>query len=239
MQPRSRPLTVLAALAVSGAASILLAQAAQAHVTVNSTDAVRGGYTVLTFRVPNETDGASTTKLTVALPTDHPIASISVQPHPGWSFTTRTTTLDPPVTTDDGKVTEAISRITWTADSAASAIKPGEFDEFKISAGPLPDVDSLTFPTLQTYSDGDVVKWVERPAPGSTAEPEHPAPTLELAAASGGDESPGTLSAAPGVDSDAASTGAAATGIVLGVVGILLGAGALVLVLGLRRRGAG
>ncbi|MDT4916569.1 MAG: hypothetical protein QOH89_1269 [Pseudonocardiales bacterium] len=237
MRAPSRPLALLAALALSGTALFLAAPLASAHVTVNSADAEQGGYAVLTFRVPNETDTASTTKVTVALPTGHPIASVAVQPHPGWSFTTKTTKLDPPVTTDDGEVTEAVSRITWTADSAASAIKPGEFDEFNISAGPLPAVDRLTFPTLQTYSDGKVVKWVERAAPGSTDEPAHPAPTLDLPAPGDSDGSPSSSTASPAspmvsgeaADSDAASEGAATTGIVLGGIGVVLGASALAL----------
>ena len=43
-------------------------------------------------------------------------------------------------------------------------------------------VDSLSFPADQTYSDGEVVKWAEVAKDGAD-EPEHPAPTLKLAAA--------------------------------------------------------
>jgi hypothetical protein len=50
---------------------------------------------------------------------------------------------------------------------------------FRISAK-LPDADTVSFPTTQTYADGAVVKWDQAPAPGG-AEPEHPAPTLTLA----------------------------------------------------------
>ena len=55
------------------------------------------------------------------------------------------------------QVTEAVSTITWSGGE----LKPGEFTEFDISVGPLPDdADSLTFKALQTYSDGDVVRWI-------------------------------------------------------------------------------
>ena len=41
-------------------------------------------------------------------------------------------------------------------------MKPGEFDVFSVSAGPLPtDVNSISLPALQTYSDGSVVRWIE------------------------------------------------------------------------------
>jgi uncharacterized protein YcnI len=177
-------LFVLAAGTV-GAGALLLAATgpAMAHVTVDAPGASRGGEAVLTFRVPNEEAKASTTELTVSLPTATPIASVSVQPHVGWTFTTKTTKLAKPITTDDGPVTEAVTEIDWKANSAATGIKPGEFDEFVISAGPLPDTATLTLPAIQTYSDGTVVRWIETSAPGSTTEPEHPAPVVTLAAA--------------------------------------------------------
>jgi uncharacterized protein len=100
----------------------------------------------------------------------------------------------------------------------------------------------LAFKAIQTYSDGKQVAWIEQAAPGSATEPEHPAPTLELAAASAtGSASP--TAAAPSVSASAApsstkaaSKGAATTGIVLGVTGIVLGAAALGLVLARGRR---
>jgi len=131
---------LLFVLAVTLAAVIGFAGPASAHVTVNAPGATQGGYSVLTFRVPTESATASTTKVQVRFPTDTPIASVLVQPHPGWTFKTVTAKLDKPVTTDDGdSITEAVAEIDWTADSAADAIKPGEFDQFLVSAGPLHD----------------------------------------------------------------------------------------------------
>lgn len=158
----------------------LTALPASAHVTVHAQQATQDGYAKLTFRVPTEMDNASTTKLQVFFPTDSPIASVSVQPHPGWNFKVTTTKLSTPVNTGHGTITEAVSKITWTADSADTAIKPGEFDEFAISAGPLPSVPSLTFKALQTYSNGTIVRWIQLTQPGEPA-PEHPAPVLTLA----------------------------------------------------------
>jgi periplasmic copper chaperone A len=175
------PVRVLAAVAVS-AGLVLVAGPALAHVTVNPHEAEQGSYSKLTFRVPTESDTLSTTKVTVQLPTDHPLASVSVKPHPGWTFQVQKEKLATPLTTDDGQVTEAVSTITWTADKG-SEIKPGEFDEFDISVGPLPDADSVEFKALQTYSDGSVVRWIDEAQAGQ-AEPEHPAPVLTLTPAS-------------------------------------------------------
>ena len=174
---------VLVAGVIAGAVAMLaLAGPASAHVTVDAPGATKGGYAVLTFRVPNEETSAHTTGVRISLPASTPIASVSVQPHAGWTFTTKTSKLAQPIRTDDGEVTEAVTEIDWTADSASAGIGPGEFDEFRISAGPLPDTDTLTLPVVQSYSDGSVVRWIETPAPGTDTEPEHPAPTLRLAA---------------------------------------------------------
>jgi uncharacterized protein len=217
-----RTLALLLAAAATTAVTVVTALAfagpASAHVTVHSTDAAPGGYSVLTFRVPTESDTASTTKLLVRFPTNAPIASVLVQPHPGWTFTTTTAKLPKPVTTDDGDtLTTAVSQIVWTADSAATAIKPGEFDEFAISAGPLPKVKSLAFSAIQTYSDGSVVKWDQTAAPGSTVTPDHPKPAITLSA-------PATSSAAT---STSTSGGGDTDALVLAIIALVLGAGAL------------
>jgi uncharacterized protein YcnI len=164
-------------------AMLALAAPAFAHVTVSAPGAARGGSdAVITFRVPTESDTASTTGLQVQLPTDTPIAGVLVRPIPGWTHTEKTVKLAKPISTDDGDITEAVAEIDWTA--TAGGVKPGEFGEFVVMAGQLPDAPQLTFKAVQIYSDGSRTSWTEVPAPGSTAEPEHPAPSLELAAAS-------------------------------------------------------
>src|ERR1700722_997113 len=196
-----------------GTLGVLLAgtTAAWAHVTVNAPGATQGGSDqIINFRVPTESDTASTTGLKVQLPTDTPIASVLVQPISGWSFVETTVKLANPIVTDDGDITEAVSEIDWKADSPAAYIAPEQFQQFVVIAGQLPDAPALTFPAIQTYSDGTVVSWTDVAAPGSKAELDHPAPVLTLAAASSA-SSPG---------------GASDTGpIVLSIVGLVLAGG--------------
>jgi uncharacterized protein YcnI len=157
---------------------VLTAGAAFAHVEMVPASAVRGSSAILSFSVPNEEPAANTVKLEVTLPASQPIPSVSVKAMAGWSVATATTKLPKPVETDDGEVTEAVSKITWTA--TGGGLNPGEFDLFTISAGPLPTKGkSMTFKVLQTYSDGTVVSWIE-PSVKGTPEPEHPAPVLAL-----------------------------------------------------------
>jgi uncharacterized protein YcnI len=183
--------------------------------------------------VPTESDTASTTKVEVDLPTDHPIASVSTMPVPGWTVTVTKSKLATPIKDDDGNnITEAVSQIVWSATSADTAIKPGQFQEFPVSLGPLPKADSITFKALQTYSDGSVVRWIDLTTPGQ-AEPEHPAPVLKLSAATAdsaaGATTPAATAAAPQADpksGNSSSTAALTVGIiggVLGLIGLVLG----------------
>ncbi|MEO9137818.1 MAG: YcnI family protein [Jatrophihabitans sp.] len=209
-----------------------LASPATAHVTVSSPGATQGGYAVVTFLVPNEQAAANTTKVEVQFPTDTTFASASVQPIAGWTAVPAKTALAKPITTDDGVITEGVSTITWTA-SADAAIKPGQFQQFNVSVGPLPEKASITFKAIQTYSNGDVVRWIETPAPGSTEEPEHPAPMLTLAAATGDAHAHGGDSAAsPSVSARpevSASGGDSSNTVPVGVsiIALVLAVGAL------------
>lgn len=171
-----RALLVLTAVFCAG---VWVSAPASAHVTVTAPGATRGGSDQeITFRVPVEKD-ADTVGLTVALPTRTPIASVDVQPIPGWTHTQKTTKLAEPVKTDDGDTTEVVSQITWRAEPG-QGLKPGEYGDFTMIAGQLPDTSSLVFGAVQTYSDGSVVRWNQTAAPGSTLEPDFPAPSLTL-----------------------------------------------------------
>lgn len=169
-------LAVLAALVVGVVALATLP--AGAHVSIKPSSAPKGGFEVLSFNVPNEEDNANTVKLEATFPSKYPIASVSTQPMFGWTAQVEKSTLAKPVKTDDGEVTEAVSKITWTATDGG--LQPGQFDLFTISAGPLPtNTSKLTFKVVQTYSNGDVVNWIQETAKGAP-EPDHPAPTLTL-----------------------------------------------------------
>ncbi|GAA3234468.1 YcnI family protein [Dactylosporangium siamense] len=166
------------AVVVAVTAALLLAPGvAAAHVSVTAVDAVPGNTARLTFRVPNESDTASTVKLELVMPTATPIAFVALKAVPGWTATTEHAPLPKPVDTPDGQLTEAVTKVTWTA-AAGGGIKPGYFEDFELSAGPLPDVDTIVFKALQTYSDGEVSRWIEEPTGGQ--EPDDPAPILKL-----------------------------------------------------------
>jgi uncharacterized protein YcnI len=148
---------------------------------------------------------------------------VSVAPKPGWTVATTTRTLDEPFEAFGTEYTEAVDTITWTADDGVQ-IEPGQFDWFWVSVGPLPsDVDELGFPALQTYSSGEVVRWIE-PMNADGSEPELPMPTVALVAATGD-----SAEAAPVDDSDDGTDALTIVALVAGIAGLLVGGAALVL----------
>jgi len=242
--PARRRAAVVGALTVAGLA---IAGTASAHVTVSPTSLPQGATAELTFKVPNEESKANTVELQLQIPTAHPIAQVLAKPVPGWTITEHTVTLAKPLTTDDGTFTTAVEEIDWTGGS----IPPGEYQDFQISVDPLPtDTTQLVFKAVQTYSDGDVVRWIDLSS-GADPDPEHPAPILTLtpAAADGGADSSGTAAAASGGSGTGTATGSAAAapsssgsdalgvaGLVLGGNGAVLGPAALLTVLSFGRK---
>ena len=194
LRPLARAGVVLTAVLAALVASVVLATAASAHVTVASDDAAPGGYGKLTFRVPNESDTASTVDVRISIPADAAMASLQTQPVPGWTVSTTAATLDEPEEVDGQQISDYVSVVEFRAD-AGGGIAPGQFQEFSLSGGPFPDADSLSYPVVQTYSDGTESAWIEPTVEGQ-AEPEDPAPVLSLTAAADGGTAAATATAA-------------------------------------------
>lgn len=235
----------LTPIAVVMVAVVATAMPAFAHVTVNPREVPQGGFAKLAFRMPNERPDSGSVKLEVTFPPEHPFSSLSVRPQPGWTFTVDKTPLATPIQREGREpVTEAVSKITWTG----GPINPGEFDEFEVSAGPMPaDADELVFKAVQTYASGEVVRWIEEAAPGGE-EPEHPAPVLKLTGSAGGHGGSGGGSGgedradeAATATADVASDNDVETARLLAVIALVLGAlGLLVGMAGFaRQRSAG
>ncbi len=155
---------------------------ATAHVTVDPPSAPQGGTVKLSFLAPNEEPPATVTRLQIffPVPPETPIPTVTVEPKPGWTFHLTNLHLAKPIVTDDGSIAEIVSEIDWKADNAAAAIGANEFGEFTIDADGLPDNSSqVVFKALQTYSNGQIVRWIDPVTPGQD-EPAHPTPILQL-----------------------------------------------------------
>lgn len=169
-------MTSIRTLGLGVLAAMLLAAPVSAHVTVAPSQLAAGSFDELTFRCPNERPSAATTQLVLQLPQANPIPFVSVRPIPGWHTTVTKRKLAQAIHGTHGDITTVVDTITWTG----GPIRPGEYQDFAILAGPMPrGVQTLTFKAIQTYSNGEIVRWIELRSPGEP-EPAHPAPTLHL-----------------------------------------------------------
>jgi len=225
------PLRRLAVLAL-GVLAVLLASAgvASAHVSVSSADAAPGGYGKLTFRVPNESDTASTVSVRIQIPQEAALASLRAMAMPGWTVVLTETDLEVPLESHGQQISTYVSVVEFRAEDGGG-IGPGEFGEFSLSGGPFPDVEEVSYPTVQGYSDGSEAAWIEPTVDGE--EPARPAPVLTLAAAGDGhgaesSETTETDTAAAAEESPGGASGTVAlvlsiVALAVALVGVALG----------------
>ncbi len=139
---------------------MVIAQPALAHVSVSPKEGARGSTTTFSFTVPNEEAPAKTVKVEIFFPEGATFTEIAPQPVTGW--------------TQSKQATSAV----WEG----GAIAGEDGADFQLKLGPLPNGNSLTFKVLQTYDNGEVVRWIDAAVPGG-GEPDHPAPAVALTGA--------------------------------------------------------
>jgi uncharacterized protein YcnI len=161
----------LSVLFLAVATAALLAPSAAAHVTLNPESVPADSFSRFAVRVPTER-GVPTVKVTVRIPEG--LTFVSFQPKPGWKRTVQIVKLPKPVTVEGETVTERVGTVTWSGGK----IGPGEFDEFALSAHvPNSPGHELIFPAVQTYANGEIVRWIGDPSA------DEPAPRVKLEAA--------------------------------------------------------
>lgn len=218
------------------ALALLAPAAAQAHVTLQPNEAPEGAYTVLDVRVPNETDDADTTKVEVQLPEG--FGDVSYQAVPGWNVKVVHDKLKKPIQTDDGPVTEGVKEVIFSGGK----LPPGEFQDFPLSLQiPGKAGEELTFKAVQTYDNGEIVRWIgapetEHPAPQVLVTPAEEPSQVTTAAQSGGGAATATDEAAESPGSGGSSDkGLAIAALVVAAIALVTAA---VAIFGARRRTA-
>jgi uncharacterized protein len=205
------------------AAVLISAGAASAHVTVHPNRLPAAGFTTMVVRVPNEEANASTTKVDVQLPPG--FLFVSTAPVPGWTAKMVQHKLDTPIKTMDGTISSEISEVSWSGGK----IEPGQYLEFPLSVA-MPDTPgtTLTFKSIQTYDNGDVVRWIGDPSS------DHPAPRVAVTASTAAVQDIPAGATTP--VAKAAGNGRANLALGLGIAGLVAGLAALGL--GLTRKRA-
>ncbi len=222
-----------ATLAMACALLLLAPAAALAHVSIHPNVLPAGGFATVNVRVPNEQDKTAVVKVQMQMPPG--LVSVSAQSPTGWAVVYKTRRLATPIQTDDGPVTSEVAEVDWTAAKGAG-IPPGQFLQFPLSISTPDKAGSVVgFPTLQTYSDGTIVRWIGPPSADS------PAPTVDVSPANGpmldvtgGDAGPPASAArltiagrAPAAASGDSSKGLAIAALVVALLGLAAGGLAL------------
>jgi uncharacterized protein YcnI len=239
MKPKSIPVLV-------AAAALLAPAAARAHVSIHPNTIPAGAFATIDVRVPGEQQGAFVTKVDTLLPAG--FTSVDYENVPGWSVHVIEGKLAKPVVEDGESIDSEISQIVWTWTGPQGKVGDGQFVQFPLSVA-IPDGASgkpLELRTVQTYSDGQTVHWID---PSLAAE--HPAPRINVTAKGGvvedvaGDEAgPAAGLAGPGAASSGetsspaqplaaakpgggASEGLGIAALIVAALGLLAGLGAV------------
>jgi periplasmic copper chaperone A len=231
---------------VLAAGALLAPAAAQAHISLHPNTIPAGAFATVDVRVPGEQEGAHVTKVDVLLPAG--FVGVDYENVAGWSAKLIESKLVTPITEDGETIDTEVSQIVWTWNGPLGKVDNGQFINFPLSVA-IPGKaagKALEFRTVQTYSNGQVVRWIE---PQLTAE--HPSPRINVTTKGGviediaGDEAgPAAGQAGPGVapvparvassSSGRASEGLGIAALILGALGLLAGTGALLIARGRR-----
>lgn len=230
--------TRIAALLV--VAALAAPATAQAHISLHPNTIPAGAFATLDVRVPGEQEGAHVTKVDVLFPSG--FVGVDYENIPGWSTSLIETKLATPIKEGGETINTEVSQIVWTWNGPTGKVNNGQFINFPLSLAIPADAagKALEFRTVQTYSNGQVVHWIDPSLTG-----EHPAPRINVTAKGGlieevaGDEAgptagetAGTPSSPPAATpqgSGGASKGLGVAALILGALGVLIGLGALLL----------
>ncbi|HEY1449424.1 MAG TPA: YcnI family protein [Solirubrobacteraceae bacterium] len=230
------------AVAALLAAGVLLAPAAaQAHISLHPNTIPAGAFATLDVRVPGEAEGAYVKKVDMLFPQG--FTGVDYENVPGWSVKVIESKLAKPIQSDDGPIDTQVSQIVWTWVGPLGKLASGQFVQFPLSVAIPEDAAGrpLEFRTVQSYSNGEVVRWIEPALDG-----DHPSPRINVTAKGGviedvaGDEAgpqagqtsatptaPSTTPTAVGSAGSGASKGLGIAALIVGALGLVVGLGAL------------
>jgi uncharacterized protein YcnI len=168
------------AIVIAAAAALVAPAAAAAHISLHPNEIPAGAFVTLNVRVPGEQPGAYAYKVVTQLPAG--FTDVNVANVPGWSAQATITNLKTPLQTPDGPVNQVVSQVTWTGDrSTLGRIGNGYFEQFPLQITIPSNLagKSLTFKTVEYYSNGNNAYWIGPPSAT------YPAPTINITRAGG------------------------------------------------------
>jgi uncharacterized protein YcnI len=231
------------------AAALAAPASAQAHISLHPNTIPAGAFATLDVRVPGEQEGAYVKKVDTLFPQG--FTGVDYENFPGWTAKVIETKLAIPIKEDGETIDTEVSQIVWTWTGPLGKVNNGQFVQFPLTVAIPANAagKALEFRTVQTYSNGQVVHWIEPSLSG-----EHPSPRINVTAKGGviedvaggeagptagppsGSQSTPTQTPAVMKSSGGASKGLGITALILGGLGLLAGLASLVVS---RRKTAG
>jgi periplasmic copper chaperone A len=213
---------------IAGGAAIAVAAALafggpslSAHIGTDMDEVAAGASTTLTFSIGHGCEESPTTSMRFQIPESVLNAAPVVKP--GWSIEVEKQELSTPVDAGHGgQQTERTSTITFTAHEG-SAVENGFRDNFTLAFAAPDDEGRLFFKVIQGCTEGETA-WIDE-WDGTGDEPEHPAPSIMVVAATADEGSDGAGVATQTDDDD--SKGLAIVALVVGALGLAVGAAAI------------
>ena len=224
-------------------ATLIAPATAAAHISLHPNTIPAGAFATLDVRVPGEQEGAHVTKVDMLFPPG--FTGVDYENVPGWSTRVIEAKLATPIKQDGETIDTEVSQVVWTWAGVLGKVDNAQFINFPLSLA-IPENTAgkaLEFRTVQTYSNGQVVHWIE---PSLTAE--HPSPRINVTAKGGvirdvagheaGPEAGQTgasqsTSAAPSAavakSSAGASKGLGLAALIIGALGLIAGLAALLM----------
>jgi periplasmic copper chaperone A len=190
---------------------------ALAHISIHPNTIPAGAFATLDVRVPAEQQGAHVTKVDVLFPAG--FTDVNYEAVPGWSVNVIERKLATPLHSDGETIDSEIAQLVWMWTGPLGEVSDGQFIQLPLSVAIPSDAagKALEFRTVQTYSDGQVVHWID-----PSLDAEHPSPRIDVTAKGGaiedvaGDEAGPvagqTRTAASGPSTDETTTSAGSRG---------------------------
>jgi uncharacterized protein YcnI len=212
-----------------GAGALIAPATAQAHISLHPNTIPAGAFATVDVRVPGEVENAYATKVDMQLPAG--FTGVDTSNVPGWNVKVVETKLATPIKEGGETINTEVSQITWTWTGPLGTVNNGQFINFPLSIAMPEHVagQALLFPTVETYSNGQAVHWIE---PGLTSE--HPAPRVNMTAPGGVIQDVAGHEAGPAPGQTGASSAATTTNVAvvkpgsgaskgLGITALILG----------------
>ncbi|HWF33616.1 MAG TPA: YcnI family protein [Solirubrobacteraceae bacterium] len=156
------------------------AASALAHISIHPNTVPAGAFATLDVRVPGEQQGAHVTKVDVLFPAG--FTDVDYEAVPGWSVKVIERKLATALHSGGETIESEIAQLQWTWTGPLGEVRDGQFIQLPLSVAIPGDASgkALEFRTVQSYSDGHVVRWID-----PSLDAEHPSPRIDVTAKGG------------------------------------------------------